>query len=59
MKDIPLSKVPRFQQLFLEMMRTEHRADVLDPLGRGKIDKVITDTIERVAAGIVTTLNEE
>ena len=57
MKDIPLSKVPRFQQLFLERMRSGHRADVLDPLGKGKIDKVITDTIERVAADIVTALN--
>jgi F-type H+-transporting ATPase subunit alpha len=58
MRDIPLSKVPDFQKLFLDQMRAEHRADVLDPLARGKIDKVITDTIERVAAGIVATLNQ-
>ena len=58
MKDIPLSKVPEFQKLFLEKMRTEHRADVLDPLGRGKIDNVITHTIERVAAEIVNILNQ-
>jgi len=57
MRDIPLSKVPEFQTLFLERMRTEHRADVLDPLAKGKIDKVISDTIERVAAEIVTSLN--
>ena len=57
MKDIPLSKVPEFQKLFLERMRSEHRADVLDPLAKGKIDKVITDTLERVAAEIVESLN--
>ena len=57
MRDIPLSKVPEFQRLFLDRMRTEHRADVLDPLAKGKIDKVITDTIEHVAADIVATLN--
>ena len=57
MRDIPLSKVPDFQKLFLDRMRTEHRADVLDPLAKGKIDKVITDTIERVAAEIVEALN--
>jgi len=57
MRDIPLSKVPDFQKLFLDRMRTEHRADVLKPLASGKIDNVITDTIERVAADIVTTLN--
>ena len=58
MKDIPLSKVPEFQKLFLEKMRTEHRADVLDPLGKGKIDNVITHTIERVAAEVVKALNQ-
>ncbi|MBQ2149144.1 MAG: F0F1 ATP synthase subunit alpha, partial [Bacteroidales bacterium] len=57
MKDIPLSKVPEFQKIFLERMRADHRADVLDPLAKGKIDKVITDTIERVAAEIVELLN--
>jgi len=57
MRDIPLSKVSEFQKLFLDRMRTEHRADVLDPLAKGKIDKVITDTIERVAAEIVSSLN--
>ncbi|MBQ4222199.1 MAG: F0F1 ATP synthase subunit alpha [Bacteroidales bacterium] len=58
MKDIPLSKVPEFQKIFLERMRADHRADVLDPLAKGKIDQVITDTIERVAAEIVELLNQ-
>ena len=58
MKDIPLSKVPEFQKIFLERMRADHRADVLDPLAKGKIDPVITDTIERVAAEIVELLNQ-
>ena len=57
MKDIPLSKVPEFQKIFLERMRADHRADVLDPLAKGKIDPVITDTIERMAAEIVELLN--
>ena len=57
MKDIPLSKVPEFQKIFLERMRTDHRADVLDPLGKGQIDPHITDTLERVAAETVTLLN--
>ena len=58
MKDIPLSKVPEFQKIFLERMRANHRADVLDPLAKGRIDNLITDTIERVAAEIVTMLRE-
>jgi hypothetical protein len=40
-------------------MRADHRADVIDPLAKGKIDSVITDTIERVAAEIVKLLNEQ
>ena len=59
MKDIPLSKVPEFQRIFLERMRSDHRADVIDPLAKGKIDSVITGTIERVAAEIVTMLKNE
>ena len=57
MRDIPLSKVPEFQKRFLDRMRTEHRADVLDPLAKGKIDKLICDTLERVAAEIVESLS--
>ena len=59
MRDIPLSKVPEFQKIFLERMRADHRAAVIDPLAKGKIDSVITDTIERVAAEIVKLLNEQ
>ena len=59
MKDIPLSKVSEFQRIFLERMRSDHRADVIDPLAKGKIDSVITGTIERVAAEIVTMLKNE
>ena len=57
MKDIPLSKVPEFQKTFLERMRAEHHADVLTPLGKGKIDNVISETIEHVAAEIVAQIN--
>ena len=59
MRDIPLSKVPEFQKRFLDRMRSGHRADVLDPLAKGKIDKVISETIEHVAADIVKQLVNE
>ena len=57
MKDIPLSKVGEFQKIFLGRMRSEHRGDVLDPLGEGKIDQDITDIIEKVAAETVEAIN--
>jgi len=50
MKDIPLSKVPAFQEEFLRRMRESHRADVLEPLGNGKIDDNITEILRNVAA---------
>ena len=52
MKDIPLSKVPEFQKLFLEKMRSTH-GDTLAILGSGKIDddcmKVIEDAMADIA----------
>ena len=53
MKDIPVPKVADFQKLFLEKMRASHRADVLEPLGKGKIDPQIMAIIEDVAAETV------
>ena len=50
MKDIPLGKVADFQKEFLRRMRAEHRADVLEPLGSGRIDENITSILKTVAA---------
>lgn len=53
MRNIPISRVQEFQQLFLEEMELRH-ADVLDTIGKGKIDdtitKVLTDTAAEVSA---------
>lgn len=58
MREICIEDVPEFQRLFLEKMRSEHRADVLEPLGKGKIDATITGTIEKIAAETVNTIKE-
>lgn len=50
MKDIPLDKVPDFQTGFLRRMRENHRADVLEPLGNGRIDDNITEILRTAAA---------
>ena len=52
MRNVPLSRVQDFQTEFLQVMRLSHKADVLDPLGAGKITDDIKATIESVAADV-------
>ena len=56
MRDIPISAVRSFQELFLESLRANHREDVLVPLGAGQltpeIEKVLQDTAATVIAGM-------
>ena len=52
MRDIAIDQVRSFQGAFLDRLRAEHSADVLEPLGEGKltpeIEKVLTDTAASV-----------
>ena len=52
MKDIAIGEVQAFQAAFLERLRATHAADVLEPLGEGKltpeIEKILTDTAASV-----------
>lgn len=50
LRDVPLHKVQDFQQSFLEMMRADHQADVLDVLSSGVINDEVAAVIEKVAA---------
>ena len=56
MRDIPVSRVREFQDAFLDRIRANHQADVLDPLGAGKltdeIEKVLQETAAAVIAGM-------
>lgn len=49
MADIPVDKVRDFQDIFLDRLRTNHQADVIDQLASGVINDEITHIIERVA----------
>ena len=53
MKDIPVYKVREFQTAFLDRMRASHTADVLTPLGEGKLTPEIEKTLTDVAASVV------
>ena len=56
MRDIELDQVSAFQTEFLAMMRTQHTADVLNPLSQGKINPDVQAIIEQVAADVIATL---
>ena len=59
MRDIPISKVRAFQDTFLDAMRADHQADVLDVLASGKISDDITAIIEKVAAQVAGQYKEK
>ena len=57
MKDIPVNKVREFQDVFLDKMRADHKADVLEPLGEGKTGDEIIAAIEKVASDVILAMN--
>ena len=59
MRDIAINKVRAFQDTFLDAMRADHQADVLDVLASGKISDDITAIIEKVAAQVAGQYKEK
>ena len=59
MRDIPISKVREFQKAFLNNMRADHKADVLDVLASGKINEEVTAIIEKVAAQTIVQFKDK
>ncbi len=53
MADIPVERVREFQDLFLDRLRTEHQADVIDTLASGIIDDGIIAIIGQVAKQVI------
>lgn len=49
MASISVERVREFQELFLDRLRTEHQADVIDTLASGIINDEVTTIIEQVA----------
>ena len=59
MRDIPISKVRDFQKAFLNNIRADHKADVLDVLASGKINEEVTAIIEKVAAQTIVQFKDK
>ena len=58
MRDIAISQVRAFEHEFLETLRTEHQADVLDVLSSGAVNDEVAKIIEKVAADTVRLLKK-
>lgn len=56
LQQLPIDKVPEFESLFLDVMRTQYKQSVLDSLAQGVIDDGIKQKIEEVAATVVSSL---
>ena len=58
MRDIAIDQVRAFEHEFLETLRTEHKADVLDVLSSGAVNDEVAQIIEKVAADTVRLLKK-
>ena len=56
MRDLPIDKVPAFQEAFLDRLRASHKADVLEALAAGKLDENVTRILEKEAENVVLSL---
>ena len=52
LRDVPVTKVREFEEMFLQEMRRTHQSDVLDHLQKGEIDDTIKATLKETAAKI-------
>ncbi len=53
MRDIPVTRVREFQDLFLDRLRAAHKDDVIAPLAAGKMTDEIGEIIRTEAAAII------
>ena len=56
MRDIAIDKVRPFQEAFLARLRAAYKADVLEPLGQGKLTPEIEKILADTAASVILTL---
>ena len=56
MRDIAIADVRPFQDAFLERLRAAHTADVLEPLGEGKLTPEIEKILQETAASVILAM---
>lgn len=55
---VPIKHVAEFEKLFLEILRTKYRKEVLDELGAGNLDDHVAGLIAEVAADVAGRFQE-
>ena len=58
MRDIPVARVREFQEAFLDRLRASHKADILDPLGAGKMPDGAAEVLEDIASQVVLSMKD-
>ncbi|MDR2472116.1 MAG: F0F1 ATP synthase subunit alpha [Tannerella sp.] len=53
LRNVEVTDVKEFEQTFLQLLRTSHQDDVLEPLRRGNMDDSVTKAIEECVARII------
>ena len=53
LKNVEISKVPEFEQLFLQLLRSSYQDEVLEPLRKGVLNANVKAAIEKCAATII------
>ncbi|MBQ2127397.1 MAG: F0F1 ATP synthase subunit alpha, partial [Bacteroidaceae bacterium] len=56
LQDIPVDKVPEFETMFLDVLRSRYKESVLDTLASGVIDATVGELIAKVASEVVISL---
>lgn len=52
LRDVPLDRVRDFQDSYLQLMRTQHADDVLQPLAQGQLTDEVCGVLQQVAADV-------
>ncbi|MBR1387141.1 MAG: F0F1 ATP synthase subunit alpha [Alloprevotella sp.] len=52
LRNIPVEKVEDFQTNFLQLVHSNERESILEPIAKGNLTKEVTDRIEKVAADV-------
>ena len=58
LQDIPVEKVSEFENIFLDVLRSNYKDKVLDPLANGLIDATVGELITKVAGEVVMSLKQ-
>ena len=56
LQGIPVDKVPEFENVFLDVLRSNYKESVLDTLASGVIDATVGELIAKVAGEVVMSL---